>query len=70
MVRHNPENIVGSGGRGVYTDRHDVTVRLHTGPMILQRLNTVGGKAPADLGDFPGQEARVPYTAADSTSSQ
>jgi hypothetical protein len=29
----------------------------------LQRLNTVGGKAPAVPGNFPGQVARVPYTA-------
>jgi hypothetical protein len=29
----------------------------------VQRLNTVGGKAPAVPGNFPGQVARVPYTA-------
>ena len=29
----------------------------------IQRVNTVGGKAPADPGDFVGEEARVPYTA-------
>ena len=29
----------------------------------IQRVNTVGGKAPTDPGDFPGQLARVPYTA-------
>ncbi len=29
----------------------------------LQRLNTVGGRAPTAPGDFPGQVARVPYTA-------
>ena len=29
----------------------------------IQRLNTVGGKAPAVPGDFPGQVASVPYTA-------
>jgi hypothetical protein len=29
----------------------------------LQRLNTVGGIAPAGPGDFVGQVARVPYTA-------
>jgi hypothetical protein len=28
-----------------------------------QRLNTVGGKAPTAPGEFPGQMARVPYTA-------
>jgi hypothetical protein len=39
------------------------------GPRILdqvtyiQRLNTVGGKAPDHPGDFPGEVARVPYTA-------
>jgi hypothetical protein len=30
---------------------------------FIQRLNTVGGKAPAVPGSFPGQIARVPYTA-------
>ena len=30
---------------------------------FIQRLNTVGGKAPGAPGDFPGQVARVPYTA-------
>lgn len=30
---------------------------------FIQRLNTVGGKAPAVPGDFRGQVARVPYTA-------
>jgi hypothetical protein len=29
----------------------------------IQRVNTVGGLAPADPGDFPGEIARVPYTA-------
>jgi Protein of unknown function (DUF3455) len=29
----------------------------------LQRVNTVGGKAPTDPGAFPGQVARVPYSA-------
>ena len=29
----------------------------------VQRVNTVGGNAPAVPGDFPGQMARVPYTA-------
>jgi hypothetical protein len=29
----------------------------------LQRMNTVGGNAPTVPGDFPGQMARVPYTA-------
>jgi len=26
-------------------------------------VNTVGGKAPTAPGDFPGELARVPYTA-------
>ena len=30
---------------------------------FIQRVNTVGGKAPTDAGNFIGQEARVPYTA-------
>ena len=30
---------------------------------FIQRVNTVGGKAPADAGDFVGEEARVPYAA-------
>ena len=30
---------------------------------FIQRVNTVGGNAPTDPGDFPGEEARVPYTA-------
>jgi Protein of unknown function (DUF3455) len=30
---------------------------------FIQRVNTVGGKAPADPGDLPGEEVRVPYTA-------
>jgi hypothetical protein len=29
----------------------------------IQRVNTVGGIAPADPGDFVGDQARVPYTA-------
>jgi hypothetical protein len=29
----------------------------------IQRLNTIGGTAPAEPGAFLGQEARVPYTA-------
>ena len=39
-------------GPGIF---HDVT--------YIQRLYTVGGKAPTYLGETPGQEARVPYTA-------
>jgi hypothetical protein len=30
---------------------------------FIQRLNTVGGLAPSDPGDFPGEQVRVPYTA-------
>jgi hypothetical protein len=30
---------------------------------FIQRLDTVGGTAPTIPGDFPGQVARVPYTA-------
>jgi hypothetical protein len=30
---------------------------------FIQRVNTVGGKAPTDPGDVPGEVARVPYTA-------
>jgi uncharacterized protein DUF3455 len=30
---------------------------------FIQRVNTVGGKAPASSGTFVGQEADVPYTA-------
>jgi FtsP/CotA-like multicopper oxidase with cupredoxin domain len=30
---------------------------------FIQRLNTVGGSAPATAGTVIGQEARVPYTA-------
>jgi hypothetical protein len=29
----------------------------------IQRVNTVGGKAPTAPGDYVGQEVRVPYTA-------
>jgi len=31
---------------------------------FIQRVNTLGGLAPSDPGDFVGEEARVPYTAA------
>jgi hypothetical protein len=30
---------------------------------FIQRVNTVGGKAPTEPGDFQGEEASVPYTA-------
>ena len=30
---------------------------------FIQRVNTVGGKAPTDPGDVPGEVANVPYTA-------
>jgi hypothetical protein len=36
---------------------------IFDGVTYVQRLNTVGGKAPTAPGDFPGQMARVPYTA-------
>jgi len=29
----------------------------------IQRVNTVGGKAPTAPGDYLGEEVRVPYTA-------
>jgi hypothetical protein len=29
---------------------------------FIQRVNTVGGNAPTEPGDFVGEEARVPYT--------
>lgn len=35
---------------------------LH-GVTWIQRVNTTGGKAPAEAGDFVGQEVKVPYTA-------
>jgi hypothetical protein len=41
----------------------------HDGPGIfdrvtyIQRINTAGGTAPTEPGDFPGDEAHVPYTA-------
>jgi Protein of unknown function (DUF3455) len=36
---------------------------IFDGVTYIQRVNTVGGIAPADPGDFLGEEARVPYTA-------
>ena len=42
---------VTSGGPGVFN-----------GVTFIQRVNTVGGKAPAAPGSFVGEEARVPYT--------
>ena len=36
---------------------------IFDGVTYIQRVNTVGGKAPAEAGDFPGEVARVPYTA-------
>jgi hypothetical protein len=30
---------------------------------FIQRVNTVGGNAPTDPGNFPGEVTRVPYTA-------
>ncbi|MCI0361563.1 MAG: DUF3455 domain-containing protein [Planctomycetaceae bacterium] len=43
---------VESGGPGIFD-----------GVTFIQRVNTVGGKAPAYDGDFPGEEVGVPYTA-------
>jgi len=43
---------VSNEGPGIF---HQVT--------FIQRVNTVGGNAPTDPGDFPGEVARVPYTA-------
>jgi hypothetical protein len=36
---------------------------IFDGVTFIQRVNTVGGLAPADPGDFPGKVVRVPYTA-------
>jgi len=36
---------------------------IFDGVTFIQRLNTVGGLAPADSGDFVGEEVEVPYTA-------
>ena len=36
---------------------------IFDGVTYIQRVNTFGGIAPAAPGDFPGEEARVPYTA-------
>jgi hypothetical protein len=36
---------------------------IFDGVTYIQRVNTVGGIAPAAPGGFPGEEARVPYSA-------
>jgi hypothetical protein len=36
---------------------------IFNGVTFIQRLNTVGGKAPTEAGDFVGDVARVPYSA-------
>jgi len=36
---------------------------IFAGTTFIQRVNTVGGKAPSADGPFVGQVARVPYTA-------
>ena len=36
---------------------------IFAGVTFVQRVNTAGGKAPADPGDFVGDEVEVPYTA-------
>jgi len=41
-----------SGGPGIFN-----------GVTFIQRINTVGGKAPTAAGEFVGQVVRVPYTA-------
>jgi hypothetical protein len=43
----------------VYNEGHGPFQRV----TFIQRLDTEGGKAPTVPGDFPGQVARVPYTA-------
>jgi hypothetical protein len=41
--------------------KHGPGVFAHT--TFIQRVNTTGGKAPAENGTFVGQVARIPYTA-------
>jgi hypothetical protein len=36
---------------------------IFDGVTFIQRVNTVGGLAPANLGNFVGEEAQVYYTA-------
>jgi hypothetical protein len=36
---------------------------IFRGITFIQRVNTEGGNAPAEPGDFVGEEARVPYIA-------
>ena len=36
---------------------------IFAGVTFIQRVNTVGGLAPTEPGDFVGEEAEVPYTA-------
>jgi Protein of unknown function (DUF3455) len=73
------ESVSGSKVVGMVFDRctpdHDAIAWLllgavfNDGPGIfhrvtfIQRVNTVGGNAPTDLGNFPGEVTRVPYTA-------
>jgi len=45
--------------KAVETEGHGIFRKV----TYIQRLYTVGGKAPAEPGDFVGEEARVPYTA-------
>ena len=40
-----------TGGSGIFN-----------GVTHIQRINTAGGKAPAEAGTFIGEEARIPYT--------
>jgi len=43
----------------VFNDGPGVFARV----TFIQRVNTVGGIAPSNPGDFPGETARVPYVA-------
>lgn len=36
---------------------------IFDGVTFIQRINTVGGNAPSEPGDFVGEIARIPYTA-------
>jgi hypothetical protein len=55
----NPDAIPWLLVKAVSNEGHGIFQRVS----YIQRLFTAGGKAPATPGDFPGQVARVPYTA-------
>ena len=55
----NPDAIPWLKVESVSNEGHGVFQRV----TFIQRLFTVGGKAPSLPGTFPGQVARVPYTA-------